>query len=59
MILLAFCKFNFVSYAFIFLFDKLWKDSVIFSFSPKIYFAQNVYKYELFWTKYCRFFVLM
>ena len=25
-----------------FFFDNLWKDSVVFSFGPKIYFAQNV-----------------
>ena len=29
-------------YAFIFFFDNLWKDSIVFSFCPKIYFAQNV-----------------
>ena len=41
MILFAFCKFICVYYAFIFFFDILWKEEVIFSFCPKNLFRTN------------------
>ena len=44
MILFAFCKFIFVYYAFIFFFDNLWKDSVVFSFCPKNVFRTKCLK---------------